>query len=313
MKEKNKHHERDALFNACLEGELSEEEAAKLSQLIEESSEARERYWHLASVHGLVEQSMQNASVKAATGQEFVAPVKTGMGFRWAKVASVAAGIVVGGFSASLVWAFNASQAKPPRQESMEIVLESFENPRMKINGRFPVIPGQWHGRVESVAEKDGVLAFSGTRMAKFKKGPEPKFSYARYIIDMQDHPPLAEGCFRSVEVKASFFAASSEESSVSQIRLAAFSQEPGEVRPIWNDQETLFNTVLQHVGRNHKHRPGEQPRWHELRATIEVPPGARSVVVSLGAGYDNSGKDALEHYVDAVKVKIVDTFEPLD
>ena len=142
---------------------------------------------------------------------------------------------------------------------------------------------------------------------AKFKKGPEPKFSYARYIIDMQDHPPLAEGRFRSVEVKASFFAASSEESSVSQIRLAAFSQEPGEVRPIWNDQETLFNTVLQHVGRNHKHRPGEQPRWHELRATIEVPPGARSVVVSLGAGYDNSGKDALEHYVDAVKVKIVD------
>ena len=78
MKEKSKHHELDAIFNACLEGELNEEEAAKLSQLIEGSSEARERYWQLASVHGLVEQSMQNASLKAATGQEFVAPVKTG-------------------------------------------------------------------------------------------------------------------------------------------------------------------------------------------------------------------------------------------
>ena len=93
MKEKSKHHELDALFNACLEGELNEEEAAKLSQLIEGSSEARERYWQLASVHGLVEQSMQNASLKAATGQEYVAPVKTGGFFRWPKVASVAAGL----------------------------------------------------------------------------------------------------------------------------------------------------------------------------------------------------------------------------
>ena len=86
MKEKSKHLELDALFNACLEGELNEEEAAKLSQLIEGSSEARERYWQLASVHGLVEQSMQNASLKAATGQEFVAPVKTGGFFRWPRL-----------------------------------------------------------------------------------------------------------------------------------------------------------------------------------------------------------------------------------
>ena len=96
-----------------------------------------------------------------------------------------------------------------------------------------------------------GVLFYSD--LEKKHMCVNSSFSYARYIIDMQDHPPLAEGRFRSVEVKASFFAASSEESSVSQIRLAAFSQEPGEVRPIWNDQETLFNTALQHVAA-HEH-----------------------------------------------------------
>ena len=72
MKEKDNNSELDALIDACLDGRLSEAEADRLSQWIEESSEARERYWELASVHGMIEQSMQSASLKAATGEEFV-------------------------------------------------------------------------------------------------------------------------------------------------------------------------------------------------------------------------------------------------
>jgi len=307
MKEKNKHHEIDALFNACLEGELSEEEAAKLSQLIEESSEARERYWQLASVHGLVEQSMQNASLKAATGQEFVDPVQTRGLFRWPKIASVVAGMLLGVFGASLVWAFKTPQARPQINRS-EIVLESFENSESKMNGRFPTISGQWQGRVESVSARDEIPAVSGKRIGQFQKGKEPKFAYARYIIDLQDHPDLSEGHSRSVEVKASFFSENNEESSVFQIRLAAFSQMPEAVRPIWNDQETLFNTVLKHVGRNQITKPGQKSSWHRLNASIEVPPGARSILVSLGAGMVEQDGDKSSHYLDDVTVSLVDS-----
>lgn len=311
MKEKNKYHELDALADAYLEGRLSEEDALRLSHLIEESGEARERYWQLASVHGLVEQSMQNASLKAATGQGFAAPVKTDGLFRWPKVASVAAGVVIGVFSASLVWAFKTPQAKP-QLERREIVLESFEDPGMKMSGRFPTVANQWQGRILSVPREVGMPAVAGTRVGKFNKGPEPKFTYARYLIDMEEHAGPAEGRVRSVEVKASFFSANAEESAVFQIRLAAFSEEPEEVRPIWNDQETLFNTVLQHVGRNHTTQPGEQSGWRELRATIEVPPGTRSIVVSLGAGNADPDNDNSEHYVDAVQVHLVDGTGPL-
>ena len=312
MREKSKHHELDALFNACLEGELNEEEAAKLSQLIEGSSEARERYWQLASVHGLVEQSMQNASLKAATGQEFVAPVKTGGFFRWPKVASVAAGLVVGIFSTSLVWAFNIPQSNRPHPESRQIASASFEDPEMKMSQRFPILANEWHGRILSVPQKDGMPAVEGTRVGMFSKGPEPKFAYTRYIIDMQEYAGSTEGYFRSVEVKASFFSPNKDVASVFQVRLAAFSQKPDEVRPIWNDQKTLFNTVLQHVGRNHTTQPGEQSGWHELRATIEVPPGTRSVVVSLGAGNADPDNENSEHYIDAIQVLLVDRSGPL-
>ena len=65
MKDQDDNRELDALIQDCLDGQLSEAEAERLSHWIEESSEARQRYWQLASVHGMVEQSLQSASLKA--------------------------------------------------------------------------------------------------------------------------------------------------------------------------------------------------------------------------------------------------------
>ena len=105
-----------------------------------------------------------------------------------------------------------------------------------------------------------------------------------------------------------SFFASNLDDSSVFQIRLAAFSQVPHEVRPIWNDSEVLFDQVLQHVGRNHITKPGQDSEWHKLGASIEIPPGTRSVVISLGAGMVDSNADKSNHYLDDVRVSLVDS-----
>ena len=89
---------------------------------------------------------------------------------------------------------------------------------------------------------------------------------------------------------------------------MAAFSQEPQEVRPIWNNQEVLFDQVLQHVGRNHITKPGQDSEWHKLGASIEIPPGTRSVVISLGAGMVDSSDDKSNHYLDDVRVSLVNS-----
>ena len=311
MKEKDKNSELDALINACLDGRLSEAEADRLSQWIEESSEARQRYWQLASVHGMIEQSMQSASLKAATGEEFVTPMKTVERFRWSRISSTAAGILIGIFGASMVWAYAVPRVDPAQRESREIVIESFEDPEMKLPGRFPIIANQWSGAVHSVPGNDDVPAVVGTCVGQFKAPTKAKFTSARYLIDLDEHPKPGDEHVRSVEVEASFFTSNPQLSSVFQIRLGAFSQEPGAVRPIWNDHELLLDTVLQHVGRNHVTKPGEQAGWHKLRATIEIPPGTRSVVISLGAGNEVPGATTYDHYVDGVRVHLVDTFEP--
>ncbi len=305
--------ELDALIDACLDGRLSDAEAERLSQWIEESSEARERYWELASVHGLIEQSLQSASVKAATGEELVRPPKSEGLFRWPRINAVAAGMLVGILSASLGWAYAIPLVNQAQRESSEVVFESFEGPEMKLRRRFPIIANQWSGEVRSVAESDDVPAVEGTRVGQFDAPTKLKFTYARCLIDLDEHPKPGEEHVRTVEVEASFFTSNPQEPSVFQIRLGAFSQEPEAVRPIWNDHDLLFDTVLQHVGRNHVTKPGGQAGWHKLRATIEIPSGTRSVVISLGAGNDDPEATASEHFVDAVRIQIVDSFEPLD
>jgi len=305
--------ELDALIDACLDGRLSDAEAERLSQWIEESSEARERYWELASVHGLIEQSVQAASVKAATGEEMAQPLQAEGPARRPRINAVAAGMVIGILSASLGWAYAIPLVNQTRRESTEIVFEDFEDPEMKLLGRFPTSANRWFGRILSVPGKDGITTVSGTRVGQFNTWPKTKLAYARYLIDLDEHPKPAEEHVRTVEVEASFFTSNPQEPSVFQIRLGAFSQEPEAVRPIWNDHETLFETVLQHVGRNYITEPGEQTGWHKLRAAIEIPTGTRSVVISLGAGNDEPGATTSEHFVDAVRVQLVDSFEQQD
>lgn len=308
MIEKSKLSELDALIDACLDSRLSEAEAERLSQWIEESREARRRYWEVASVHGMIEQSMQNASLKAVTGEEFVAP-KSQLRriLSWPKITEMAAGIAIGILSASLVWAYKAPSNKQSKRETTEILFESFEDPPVEYPARFPKEAGVWCGDMKTVPPSKGVQPMRGDFLARMLPVPERKFSYARRILDLRTLPPAREGKRREVEVQASFFSLDTDRPTKYQIRLAVFSEEPEDVRPIWNDESVLFDRVLRHVGKNHITESSEND-WHKLRASVEIPPGARSVVVSLAVA--DVGRDSTnsEHYLDAIRFRLVES-----
>ena len=308
MKMEKKKRELDDLLNRYLDGNLSEEDARALSTQIEESAEVRERYWELASIHGMVEQTMQSASLQAATGKESVEPERRTRVLGLSRIKTGIAGLAIGVFSASVVWAFNLPQDKKSDQEVREIVTESFEDPDTEFKGRFPSEAGKWFGEISSVSAKDEIPPASGVRVAQCIDNPKAKFTYARYLIDLDEYAKPGQNQSRSVRVEASFFASNPEEASVFQIRLAAFSQEPQDVRPIWNDQEVLFDQVLQHVGRNHITKHGQDSEWHKLGASIEIPPGTRSLVISLGAGMVDPNADKSNHCLDDVRVSLVDS-----
>lgn len=306
--------ELDALIDACLDDRLSEAEADRLSRLIEESSEARERYWELASVHGMVEQSLQSASLKAATGEEFVepvAPANVGWLFRWPRITAVAAGLVIGIFSASMVWAYAIPREGGITRTSQEIVSEDFEDPEMKVKPHLPVNANQWFGRLVSVAPKDGVSAVQGSRVGLLSPVAGNRAESARYVVDLHDLPELAPGHVRSLVVKASFAAPFTGQEPGFRVGLVAFSQAPEDVRQAWKDRWNSDAMILQGVERKHLPKKDERGKWHEVSASLEIPEGTRSVIVSLGVWHLNPDQPVSDFYLDAVQVQLVDTYEP--
>lgn len=311
MTDKFNNSELDDLIDACLDGRLSDAEADRLSQWIEESSKARERYWELASVHGLIEQSMQSASVKAATGEQMPRPLQAEGPVRRPRLNAVAAGMVLGILTASLGWAYAIPLVNQPQRESREIVFESFEDPQMEAPQRFPTSANRWFGGMRCLTGKDEMPAVEGTRVGKFANLPERRFSAARYIVDLDEYGKPSGNHSRSIEVSGSFFSPGLDRSSVFRIEVAAFSQAPDAVQPVWIDRQHFDDVVLQRVRRNYSPEPGDQPIWHEVKVSMDIPPGARSVVVSLSAGKRAPGGAGSDRYLDAVRVRLVDTFEP--
>ena len=309
----NDHGEIDTLISACLDGCLSDADADRLSRWIEESSEVRQRYWELASVHAMIEQSMQSTSMKAITGQVVVPAPKSGSHFRWSRITSVAAGILIGIFSASMVWAYAVPLASQTQRVSKEIVFESFEDPQMKSSGRFPTNANQWFGKMLSVPGTGGMPAVEGTRLGKFENVPKHRFTYARYVVDLDEYAEPSDKHTRSIEVSGSFFTPDLDPTSVFRIDVAAFGEAPEAVQPVWIDREHFDDVVLQQVGRNHSPELSDQPIWHEVTVMMDIPSGARSVVVSLGSGKRAPGGAGSDRYLDAVRVKLVDTFKPRD
>ena len=256
---------------------------------------------------------MQSASLKAATGEALVTAAKTAGLPRWRRITSAAAGIVIGILSASLVWAYTIPRVNQTQRVSREIVFESFEDPEMRPSGRFPTNANQWFGKMLSVPGDARMPAEKGTRVGKFETVPKNRFTYARYVVDLDEHPEPGDEHTRTIEVSGSFFSPDLDPTSIFRIHVVALSEAPEAVQPVWNDREHFDENVLQQVQRNYSPEPDDPPAWHDVKVSMEIPTGARSVVVSLGSGKRAPGGASSDRYLDAVRVQLVDSFEQQD
>ena len=125
------------------------------------------------------------------------------------------AGLAVGVFSASVVWAFKLPQDNQPQPKIQEIVSESFENPEQNFKRRFPFEAGKWFGNIYSISAGQKISSVSGLRVAQFLDNPKAKFAYARYLIDLKSYAEVYPTHSRSLRVDTSFFASNMDDSSV--------------------------------------------------------------------------------------------------
>lgn len=311
MRENHKDSELEAMIDACLEGRLSEEEAIRLSQRIEESSEARERYWEMASVHGMIEQSMQSVSLKAVTGERGVTPMNPQGLSRWPRITAVAAGITIGVLSTSAVFGFVSPKFSGARPTLVSVMRDAFEDPAQTFQRGIARYANQWfhHGKVE-VLETVNPAPISGDYVLRLAPSPERRKGQVHYLIDLNDYPEVMKADQRSIQVGSHFYM-SGEGGGGYVIRIGAFAESPEEVGVIWTSPSEIQDRALQQVSRKSL-KNEEQVGWYELTTDMNIPNGSRTVIVGIMASQGRNEPIDENRYIDGVALQfVIDPMNP--
>ena len=268
-----------ALIEDCLDGRLSETDAAKLSALLEESAAARARYWEAASIHGLLEHTMQGVSLRVATGQALPTIPRINRWLAWYPLTAAAAGIVLGIFCTSVVFAYAA-----PSLGNVAIIFEdSFESGPAPLAKGVPFEPGQWSGDyAEVVGEQQSVKPGSGKKMLRLLRGDYEGKTNAKgshvadlyRLIDVRPYRQEFEDGSAVVQLSAEFnaFEFPSGETYNGKMTLHAFDTETatnGSLRTVrvWDD------SCLGAAGTGPVRLDRNPATWQRLTIDLRLPP----------------------------------------
>jgi hypothetical protein len=214
--------------------------------------------------------------------------------------------LVFGLFSASLVYGF-VSQRHISVQS---LLMEGFENETMIRDRGVPGRAGVWSGDLLSPQGAEvNVKPVQGLRMVTLPPVEKRDFSYAFRFVDVSALRSMSAGQTREIEVTAQFHGASAGVRDRFQIRLAAFAEDVAGAREIWV-RNHVDELSLLHVAKTIR-TPAGTVGWTTLRSTMDVPAGARFVLVALAAGVVDTAAPKTAHYLDDVQVRLI-THEPL-
>ena len=301
----NKSPEHENLIDRYLTGMADEVDVEQLETLLKTDEELRQTFLAASRIDShLREQAEQLTLVK----EEISRPLKSH--FAWINPGSVA-GLLIGLFSASVVWAYVAPRGGEITRTSQEIVSEGFEDSDIELPTHLPVKANEWCGRLVSVTPRGGISAFEGKRVGRLMPKAGNRSESLSRIVDLQDYPDLESGYVRSLRVKGSFMAPFTGQNPGFHVRIVAFGQAPEDVRQAWRDRWNSDAMILQGVERKHLPEKDEQGNWHEVSASLEIPEGTRSIMVALGVWHLNPDMSVPDLYLDAVQVQLVDTCKP--
>ena len=303
--DKSKDHEQ--LIDRYLTGMADEAEIAQLDEWLKADEEHRQTFLAASRLDSYIREQAEQPEI---TMEMETSRRSHKLRSTWLTPAA-AAGLLIGLFGASIVWAYAIPRGEASSRTSQHVVTENFEDAEMKLKSHLPNRANQWFGRIVSVLPVGDVAAVKGSRVGQLSPVPGHRSEFIRYVVDLNDYPELAHGHVRRLEVNTSFSAPFTEQKPGFRVELAAFIQAPEDVPEAWKNRRNFDERVLQEVGRNYRPKKGEQGDWHKVSASLEIPEGSRSVVVSLGVFGLHPDKPVTDFYLDAIEVQLIDSYEP--
>jgi hypothetical protein len=290
------------LFNAAINDQLSEAERVQLATVLKASPEARQLWFLYQDNECSLTELKPRLQVKSQ--REKVPRLS------WRPLTAAAAGLVIGLFSATCVFAYSRLTAWPAMKSISPVAMlldEGFEGGDERFQAGFPLEAGVWGGpAVHMVGARDGIAPVAGRRMLRVEPEDATTLSYLDRIFDLSGLPLPAGGGSRHVEVTAWFHAGEAGLPNRFTLRAAAFSEEAGVLRKRWVDvpwREMDHRAVA--MAKRGISTPPDAEGWQQLTVRVEAPPEARSLVISLAGGLYETPDRRSAHYLDEVRAML--------
>jgi len=319
----------DDLVARCLDGRASPDDIRALEARLAGDPAFRQRWLEVATIDALLAQrgeegkSVPPLLAEAAKVEEMasVTPrLSAGprwLPARWLPLAAGAAGLVIGGFFATAVWAM----VVPLVPSVVRILSESFEAGDPPAVTGTPLKTGVWGGDyTEVVGRQNGVVPAAGSRMLRFRRADfegkpiEEGFSCSTHrLIDLRPYrQQIAEGnCVLQISARFNTQADAGDQRDQCGVSMAAV------------DAVTAFDGSLRKSGELKKRALAyawcysvdldrDVATWQQTVTEMRVPVGADFLLLVVGVNefppVNRGAPTAFAgHYCDDIRVSLVE------
>ena len=308
----------DELINRWREGELSDEELRRLTDAIAtpEGRAALRGDWFLEAA--LPEALRTSPVLKLAQKLDPMATSQTRTWTNWLSwrpLTAAAAGIVLGMFCTSMVFAY----VGPSLGKVMTLLQESFESGPAPLVTGVPIEPGRWSGDYsEIVGEQSGVKPESGKKMLRFLRGdyegrsiPSSHSSDVFRLVDVRPYRREFADGGAVVQLSAVFNAVAFSEDENLSATLTIFALDASLVGNEVVKGENVLSTESLAFSRSSKVMMDRDPAtWQKVTNELRLPPGTDYLMLRMGMSNDTKAKDKRRdsfagHFADKVQLVI--------
>ena len=311
-------HEFD-LIHGYLDGTIGETDFTHLQSLLRDNAEARQMLRSLSTVDAkwqeLAAANPETLRLLATPAASQRGPGRNPAWFSWRPLTAAAAGIVLGIFCTSVVFAYASPRFAGAKPVKRQIRGDSFE---AGVNGTMPglrTVRGVWSGdEARVVTAEQGVTPKIGEKMLRFVSATYPgentKFSVWGDVYRLVDLRGQVRDGNSVLRLSASFAAAakSDNEKYECSLEMSVIEKEMTDLPQPHSLISVSANSMAVVTRRFPMTRDS---RWQDVSAEVPVSPRARYVLLHLAVLRVEPPASAEPvrfsgHYLDAVKLELI-------
>lgn len=236
--------------------------------------------------------------------------------FQWRPMAAAAAGLVLGMFCTSVVFAYTQPKAPVVVTKVLPLLNDGFEAGSQIPAQGIPALAGAWSGDFSRVVvAENGVTPKQGQQMLRFLRAdnelsPKNERSYVGSVAQVIDLHALRGELGESeqlMEVSAQFNSLTMrpDEKYEFAVKAGAYQGNITDAPKLWKDHDTTVSRSDRCVNAD-----SSLATWQRVAVTLVVPPDADFLVIECAVAL--KGEQLVEgvaefpgHYVDQVEVRL--------